>query len=240
MTDITDPDLLDIFIGRQSIDNIRVESGNIVFDVCVSNPDTGTEKKPDSRNIGQDDLEAIQDFFASTLQSRPFAKHLLQILWIREVKFAMSSLSDGEACDFVQSAFALYGVDIDEETVEDELLELVYGGYLQENNAGFSLTGKGKRAAEKMFEAMKMFAPAYVEPPSITVVGDGIPQFVNAIDAFLKKRESGGSRNRKSKYEKAVSHYLHELVRAVKLGEQTQEFAVKLNAMDVADALYRL
>jgi hypothetical protein len=79
MTEIPRAVLLELFIGKQTFSNVRLNAGDINFDVCTSGLDTKTKKNLDSRNITQSDLEDIEGFFASTLQSRPFAKHLLQI-----------------------------------------------------------------------------------------------------------------------------------------------------------------
>ena len=226
MTDITDPDLLDIFIGRQNIDNVRLNGGDIDFDVRTSDPNAETK----SGSIRQSDIKDIAAFFSGTLQSRPFAKHLLQILWIREVKFAMNSLKDDDVYDFVQGAFTLYGVDIDEETVENELCELVYGGYLQENNAGFSLTSEGKHTAEKMFKAVNM------------LVDDGIAQLTSEIIACLKNNKPAKTKRprkkRQSIYEHDVEVCLNELVdAAIGQGEDKKQLLENITAAKFAEYL---
>ena len=126
MTEITRTDLLKLFARTQEIDNIRSNGGDICFDARNHTPYAETEK-----TIRLSDLEDIEDFFASVLHSRPFAKHLLQVLWIREVKFAMGALDEDDMYDFIHSAFDLYGIDIDKETTEDEFFALEREGYLQ-------------------------------------------------------------------------------------------------------------
>ena len=56
-----------------------------------------------------------------------------------------------------------YGIDVDEETIDEEFFELLYEGYLVENVSGFILTSTGKRAAKKVFQAMSMLDSAHVE-----------------------------------------------------------------------------
>ena len=100
--------MLDVFIGRQNIKNLRLDDdGNVSFDVSV--PGTETKKTPAPRFIARNDLENLYSFFTGTLQSCPFSKHLLQILWFREVKFAMGALKDEEVYSFIRKTiFALY------------------------------------------------------------------------------------------------------------------------------------
>ena len=165
MTEITTPDFLDIFIGRQNIENICLDDvGNICFDLSRPCPNGQAEKTPISHRIRRGDFEDITEFFSNTLHTRPFAKHLLQILWIREVKFAMGALKEEHIYDFIQGAFTLYGVDIDDETLEYEFFELLYEGYIRETNAGFLLSSEGIRVADAMFQTMKMPVSVRVEP----------------------------------------------------------------------------
>lgn len=103
---------------------------------------------------------------------------------MREVKFAMGPLKEENMYDFIQSAFALYGVDMDEETVEYEFFELLNEEYLREDNSGFSLTSKGKRFAEEMFYTMKRLISNNIGFPSIdTGSSQGIYRaIVEAVD----------------------------------------------------------
>jgi hypothetical protein len=120
MTRITCAELLKLSVEGQNVHNIRQEDGIIYFDIYRDGFDTETEGR-----IRQNDLEYIESFFASALQSRPFAKHLLQIFWLREVKFEMGSLRDDDKYVFIKGAFDLYGIDIDVETMEDEFYALL-------------------------------------------------------------------------------------------------------------------
>ena len=144
-------DLLDVFIGRQNIDNdsIRLNDDDISFDLCARDSDDDAGK-----TIRRSTMDDVENFFADTLQSHPFAKHLLLLLWIREVEFSMGALRDEDVYDFIQKgAFAFYSIDLDDETVEHEFLELLDEGYLRETNSGFFLESKGKRVAEKLHKS---------------------------------------------------------------------------------------
>ena len=231
MTEITDG-LLELFIGKQSVKNVRLYDGSIHFDVCH---DTG--QKPDSRRIRQSDIEEIQGFFTSPLQSRPFAKHLLQILWIREFKFAMGSLQDDDLYDFIQGAFTFYGIDIDDETVEDELHELLAEGYLEETNAGFSLSSKGECVAEGLFKTMNMLVSA---PENV------LAKLNSAIFALLEQRlpitpRSAEEKNtkktrrtvseRRAEIRKAVKHYYENEWDGITQGEVEAKFELGSGAL---------
>ena len=182
MTEIPRTVLLELFIGKQTVSNVRLNAGSINFDVCE--PDTETETgKVDPRTVSQGDLEDIAGFFSNTLQSRPFAKHLLQILWIREFRFNMGLLENSNMYDFIHDVFCLHGVDLDEETIQYEFFELLNEGYLQKMGLGFSLTSQGKLVAEKMFRAMQTLIPSNVE-------SDDTPAITGELLAILEKLAS--------------------------------------------------
>ncbi|MCL2005522.1 MAG: hypothetical protein FWG73_05090 [Planctomycetaceae bacterium] len=64
----------------------------------------------------------------------------------------MGALRDEDVYVFLQKgAFALYSIDLDDETVEHEFLDLLDEGYLRETNSAFFLESKGKRVAEKLY-----------------------------------------------------------------------------------------
>ena len=94
------PDLLDVFIGRQNIDSIRLNDDDISFDLCARDSDDNAEK-----TIRRSDVE---EFFADSLRSRPFARHLLLLLWIREVKFNTKGLKAENAYEFFTKVFYLF------------------------------------------------------------------------------------------------------------------------------------
>ena len=100
-----------------------------------------------------------------------FAKYMLQLLWAREVESAKASLKDDDVYDFFKEAFFLNGIDIDDETIEYEFFELLEAGYLQETNAGFSLSPKGKCTAEETFETLKVLIPAPVASQNVPTAG---------------------------------------------------------------------
>lgn len=220
--------------------------------MCIPAPDREAGKRFDSRKISRCDLEDIENFFADALQSRPFAKHLLQILWIREVKFAMGTLRDEDIFDFIHGAFALYDIDIDDETAEYEFFELLDQEYLQETNTGFSLTPTGKRIAGNLFNAARGIFSFNVESSSIVVEEGEIEKVSEAIVVALNKRlpqivkavnkttKSGKPRKRgKSKYEEAVKDYLDSLVKEAK--EDPSRYILarveNLSASDIAEHL---
>ena len=143
-------DLLDVFIGRQNIDNdsIRLNDDGISFDLCARDSDDNTVK-----TIKRSDIEDVEDFFADSLQSRPFARHLLLLLWIREVKFKTKGLEEERVYDFFRKGvFAFHDIDLDEETLWNEFDELLDEDYFQDTCLGFTLSPKGIRAAESMFK----------------------------------------------------------------------------------------
>jgi len=144
-------DLQDVFIGRPNIDNdsIRLNNNEISFDLCACNSDDNVEKI-----VKRSDIEDVEEFFADSLQSRPFARHLLLLLWIREVKFKTTGLEKERVYEFFhKGVFALHDVDLDEETLWDEFDELLDEDYFQDTCLGFTLSPKGLRAAESMFKS---------------------------------------------------------------------------------------
>ena len=146
--EVTDLDLLDVFVGKQNIDSEHRSNGSIRIDLYRRGCGEKTET-----SINLSDLEDVEVFFANSLLSRPFAYHLLVLLWFREVKLKIGALMHFEVYDFIQkSVFALCGSELDEEMVCDEFFELLDGGFLQEKNASFPLTLKGKRVAKAMFD----------------------------------------------------------------------------------------
>ncbi len=164
MTEITLADLVRTFFESQNVDNPHSDDdGNICFN--VRKHDSNIDPK---RIISKCDIEDVRRYFTCSLQSRPFAKHLLQVLWIREVIFKMGALKDEDVFTFICRALSLYGIDIDNETVDDELSELLSESYLKEDNSGISLASEGKRFAEGMFKTMKMLISNYVESPSLS------------------------------------------------------------------------
>lgn len=187
MIENTTPDLLNVFIGRQNIDNRRLDDdGNIRFDLSVL--DTENEKTSTPRLVKRSDLENIENFFASTLQSCPFAKHLLQVLWIREVKFAMGVLKDEEVYSFIQRAvFTLYNIDLDADTAEHEFLELLDEGFLQETNTGFLLATKGKCIAEEIFKTIGVVVPDHTDSLPIAVRDNGAIDVINKLKDMFER-----------------------------------------------------
>ena len=155
---VTDTDFFDIFIGRKRIDEIRMnDEGNCEIILREHGCDTKPEHNHEPRVISKIDIESVKGFFVGTFQSRPFARPLLLILWIREVMFLMGALKNEEVYDFIQRAvLELYGIEMDDETVDEEFLELLYDGYIRETNSGFLLESKGKLAAEIMFKTTNM------------------------------------------------------------------------------------
>ena len=213
MTEIIDvgTDLLDVFIGRQNIDkdSIRSNDNDISFDMCARDSDGETEK-----NIKRSTIDDVEDFFADTLQSRPFAQHLLLLLWIREVEFTMGTLKDDDVYDFLQkSAFALYNVDLDEETVEYEFLELLDEGYLCETNAGFSLSPKGRRVAEKLYKNDVCSDDAIAKLEEIIATWKKRSPISIALDTDDKPTERRNPKDRAKRIRKAAYEYYTELLK---------------------------
>ena len=186
MAEITRIGLFELFVGKQTLGNIDLNDGDIKFDVFVPDPDSETEKKFVSHGIKRSDLEDIEGFFTDYLQSQPFVQHLLQILWIREVKFGMGPLEKDGMYDFLCKVLDLCGFMIDEEGVKNELIELSKEGYLQETASMFFLTSRGKYAAEGMLRAMGMPTPDRVESPSIAVRGDTVVEAIRE-EEFLQQ-----------------------------------------------------
>ena len=190
MTEITYADLLEVFYDYRNVDKVRTDDSDIFFDLREPAPDS--EK---GRVIRECDVEDVRRFFSCSLQRRPFAKHLLQVLWIREVKYAMGPLNDDDFYNFAHKAFGFYGIGIDDETMEDELLGLLSEDYLRENSLGIHLTSKGKRFAEEMFKTMKTLISNSVESPSTTSsnLHEISKFFVEAFDRFTASRVATSS-----------------------------------------------
>ena len=161
--DITLGDLAHVFFEGHNVDNVRfVDDGDVCFDVREHDPGAAP-----GRRIKGSDLEDIRRFFTYYLQTRPYANQMLQVLWIREVEFAMGALRKDDMCDFLLRAFEFYGLLIDEEELEYEFFDLLEDGYLLENDLGFVLSPKGKRFAEEMFKMMTTLISNSTEAPSV-------------------------------------------------------------------------
>lgn len=222
MTEIPYTAFLKLLFGKQTIDNIRLDGDDVLFDECVPDPDTETVRLV-SRMIGLSDLEDIAGFFASPLQSRPFAKHLLQILWIREDRFRMGPLEEDGMYRFLCGAFdicdanwvdaeiledTIFSGCIDAETLENEVIILSEAGYLHETVSGLSLTSLGRRVAKKMFEVMKTPISSHVE-------SEGTPETIGRFLAALEKLAVSAST--------PVVEKLEEIKGVVKKSDATRE-----------------
>ena len=56
------PDLLDVFIGRQNIDSIRLNDDDISFDLCARDSDDNDEK-----TINRSTMDDVENFFAEVI-----------------------------------------------------------------------------------------------------------------------------------------------------------------------------
>ena len=153
-------DLIHVFFPR-NVNNIHPDGDDICYDVDEYEPDTDPE-----RRVGGGDIEEVRRFLNCSLQTRPYANQLLQLLWIREVKLEMGALRRSEMFDFLLPAFELYGLLLDEEILEYEFFELLGDDYLREDDSEFSLTSEGRRFGEAMFETMKTLISPHVESQS--------------------------------------------------------------------------
>ena len=177
MAEITDVNLLEIFVGKQNLDIAGKSSEYINYRECKLDPDTNATKVTYG-HIKQSAFDEIKGVFTGILRFLTSAKHLLQLLWIREIALEMGPLRDEDMYDFIQDAFVASGVEISDETVVEVFFSLLHEGYLQEKITGddwirdYSLTSKGKNAAAKTFEMMKTLISSPIEssaaaaPPS--------------------------------------------------------------------------
>ena len=178
MPEITNANLFELFAGNGNIDKIRWSGEEMNFFVRRLNLDTG--EMEDSRCcITQNDFQDIRGIFTDgSLKSLTHTKHLLLILWIREVRFMKGSLQNIDKLEFIQNAFALSGNEIDEPTVEWEFQELLRRGYISEGITGeervkdYFITAKGTSTAEKLFDSMKERVSARTESSLIAVKDD--------------------------------------------------------------------
>ena len=204
------PDLLDVFIGRQNIDSIRLNDDDISFDLYARDSDDNAEK-----TIRRSDVEDVEEFFADSLQSRPFARHLLLLLWIREVKFNTKGLKAENAYEFFYKGFlSLYDISVDEDTLWNEFEKLLYEYYFQDTCSGFVLSAKGRRAAESIFKNEVCLDDAIAKFEKLIAIRKQRPPVSIVLDKGESEEptEKRNPKERAKKIKKAASEYYTELL----------------------------
>ena len=158
MSKIVNTEVWELFTGKQVAISERED-----FNRSDHDSNTTVDLRSSNR-ITWGEFKTFKDFVANVPKSSPYTDYLLQLLWIREFRFGMSSLEQGDLLLFVQNAFVLNDIEINVDTAYMEITILMEKGYIQGRDGDhwhpsmasgsgwttvYPLTLKGKKCAEK-------------------------------------------------------------------------------------------
>ena len=186
MTRTMGANLLDIFLGI--IDDVQVRDG--YFSYRVRRPDEGTLKVTTLHTIKRSTVERIESIFIDALWNLPYNDYLLLwILWVRDDEFGMGAMNESDKMPFAQKVFALNGVSVETNILEEGFKYLVREEYLkkQTGESGieeYHLTTKARRIVKKLFKKTEDDTFAYIAPTST------VAETKNGTDSEVAKKET--------------------------------------------------